>query len=93
MPPAMPISKTPISKKPAGEWKDRYLRLNCPACGADNHIIVTYDGPQSQTDEVGLCHACGAPVHHERCFMIWVGPSRVEVERRVARAAGLARVL
>ena len=89
----MPISKPPISKKPAGEWKDRYLRLSCPACGADNHIIVTFDGPQSQTDEVGLCHACGAPVHSERCFMIWVGRSRVEVERRVARAAGLARVL
>ena len=70
---------------------DNRERATCPACGADNHIIVTYDGPQSQTDEVGLCHACGAPVHHERCFMIWVGPSRVEVERRVARAVkGLA---
>lgn len=80
-------------KPPTAEWKDRYFQTNCAACGAQNHVVVTYDGPQSQSEETGLCLACGAPVHRERCFMIWVGPSRHEVERRVARAAGLARVL
>ena len=81
------------AKQPVSEWKDRYFQKTCPACGADNHIIVTWDGPRSQTEETGFCYACRAPVHHERCFMIWVGPSRSEVERRVARAARLAQVL
>lgn len=80
-------------KRPGVEWKDRYFETTCPACGARNHVVVTYDGAHSQSDETGLCHVCGGPVHRERCFMIWVGPSRAEVERRVARAAGLARVL
>lgn len=80
-------------KRQVSEWKDRYFQAICPACGSNNHIIVTWDGPHSQTDETGFCDACGAPVHGERCFMIWVGPSRKEVERRVARAARLARVL
>lgn len=80
-------------REPAKEWKDRYFARDCPQCGARCHIIVTYDGAQTLTDETGLCHACHAPVHHERCFMIWVAASRAEAERRVARAAVLARIL
>ncbi|MDB5570651.1 MAG: hypothetical protein JWN93_1834 [Hyphomicrobiales bacterium] len=75
------------------EWKDKYFKLNCPRCGVENHVIVTYDGAKSSSDETGLCYACNEPLHTEKCFMVWVAPSRKEVERRVARAAGLARVL
>ncbi len=75
------------------EWKDKYLKIACPRCGVENHVIVTYDGARSSSDEVGLCYSCGAPVHAEKCFMIWVAPTRNEVERRVMRAAGIARVL
>lgn len=75
------------------EWKDRYFALDCPECGTRCHVIVTYDGAETLAEETGLCHACSAPVHRERCFMIWVAPSRAEVERRVARAAVLARIL
>ena len=54
---------------------------------------VTYDGVETLSEETGLCFVCGAPVHRERCFMVWVAPSRAEAERRVARAAVLARIL
>lgn len=77
----------------SGEWKDRYFTKTCPCCGAVNHIVVTFDGAGSSTAERGKCFACGAVVHEETCFMIWVGPSQQETERRVARAAGLARLL
>lgn len=77
----------------AGEWKDKYFAKTCPHCGAENHVIVTYDGAATSADEVGHCYVCNAPIHEEQCFMIWVGPSRKEVERRVSRAAGLARLL
>jgi hypothetical protein len=75
------------------EWKDKYLKIDCPRCGTQNHVIVTCDGAKSSSQEVGLCYSCEEPVHSETCFMVWVAPTRKEVERRVARAAGLARVL
>ena len=80
-------------RAPAKEWKDRYFARDCPHCGAHCHIIVTYDGVETLSEETGLCFVCGAPVHRERCFMVWVAPSRAEAERRVARAAVLARIL
>jgi hypothetical protein len=77
----------------SAEWKDRYFTKTCDRCGERNHIVVTYDGAKNTTLEVGRCFNCNAPVHEETCFMIWVAPSRQEVERRVSRAAGLARLL
>ncbi len=75
------------------ELKDRYLSKTCPQCGAQNHILVTYDVPRTHSHETGECWRCRAPVHAEDCFMIWTGESQAVVERHAGHAARLRRAL
>ena len=78
---------------PRKELKDRYLCRRCPECREENHILVTYDAPQSHSREQGQCWNCGAVVHEEDCFLVWTGRSRGAVERYAGQAARLRRAL
>ena len=75
------------------ELKDRYCLRTCPCCGAENHVLVTYDQPRTHSLETGTCWRCGADVYSERCFMIWTADSLAAVERRAGHAARLRRAL
>lgn len=78
---------------PRKELKDRYLCRRCPSCGKENHILVTYDAPQSNSHEEAHCWNCGATVYEEDCFLVWTGPTPEVVERYAAQAARLRRAL
>lgn len=75
------------------ELKDRQFKLACPCCGAENHVLVTYDPQRNHTDERGFCWNCRAPVHEENCFLVWTGKTAAVVERYAEQAARLRRAL
>jgi hypothetical protein len=75
------------------ELKDRYFCKNYPACGSENHVIVTYDPQRNHSKEEALCWNCRTLLHEEDCFLIWIGKSRRVVERYAGQAARLRRAL
>jgi hypothetical protein len=79
--------------RPRQELKDRHFTKVCSACGAENHVLVTYDPQRNHSHEAGVCWRCGAVVHEEDCFLIWTGSSQRIVEGYSAQAARLRRAL